>query len=66
MIDPLDGTTNFVHGYPSFSVSIGVHYKNQPIVAVVLEMPHLKLYSATINNGAWCEGRKLNLLKLIN
>ena len=63
VIDPLDGTTNFVHGYPSFSVSIGVYYKNQPIVAVVLGMPHFKLYTATINSGAWCEGEKIKSSK---
>lgn len=59
VIDPLDGTTNFVHGYPSFSVSIGVFYKKNPVVGVVLEMPHVKLYTATVNNGSWCEGNKI-------
>ena len=63
VIDPLDGTTNFVHGYPSFSVSIGIHYKMKPIVAVVLEMPHLRLYSAIINDGARCEGNKIKASK---
>ena len=56
VIDPLDGTTNFIHGYPSFSVSIGIYFKNEPIVAVVMEMPHKKIYSAIKNKGAWCEG----------
>ena len=59
VIDPLDGTTNFVHGYPSFSVSIGIYYKKNPIVATVLEMPHVKLYTAIKNKGAWCEGSKI-------
>jgi len=59
VIDPLDGTTNFVHGYPSYSVSMGVYYKNKPIVATVLEMPHVKLYTSIINKGAWCEGNKI-------
>ena len=59
IIDPLDGTTNFVHGYPSFAVSIGLFYKNEPLVAVVVEMPHTKLYSAVKSEGAWCEGRSI-------
>ena len=59
VIDPLDGTTNFIHGYPSYSISIGVYYKNKPIVAAVLEMPHVKLYTAIIDKGAWCEGIKI-------
>ena len=56
IIDPLDGTTNFVHGYPSFAVSIAVSYKRILQVAAVLEMPHKKIYSAIKNQGAWCEG----------
>ena len=59
IIDPLDGTTNFVHGYPSFAVSIGLFYKNEPLIAVVVEMPHTKLYSAVKSEGAWCEGRSI-------
>ena len=63
VIDPLDGTTNFVHGYPSYSVSIGIYFKNKPIVAVVIEMPHKKIYSAIKNKGAWCEGAPINCSK---
>ncbi|HWM84743.1 MAG TPA: inositol monophosphatase family protein [Kofleriaceae bacterium] len=35
-VDPVDGTTNFAHGHPFFAVSIGLCYRNQPIVGVVL------------------------------
>ena len=59
IIDPLDGTTNFVHGYPSFAVSIGLFYKNEPLVAVVVEMPHTKLYSAVKSEGAFCDDRPI-------
>ena len=44
IIDPLDGTTNFVHNYPSYAVSIGVLYEEQPIVGVVMELPIKKMY----------------------
>jgi myo-inositol-1(or 4)-monophosphatase len=57
IIDPLDGTTNFVHGYPSFAVSIGLLFQNKPLIAVVLEMPNTKLYTAIKNEGVWCEGQ---------
>ena len=60
IIDPLDGTTNFVHGYPSFAVSIGLFYQNEPLVGVVMEMPHTKLYTAIKGEGAWCEGRSIS------
>lgn len=56
VIDPLDGTTNFVHGYPSFSVSIALYFLSKPLLGVVLEMPNLKMYSAIIGEGAFCEG----------
>ena len=56
IIDPLDGTTNFVHGYPSFAVSIGLFFQNKPLIAVVLELPTTKLYTAIKSEGAWCEG----------
>ena len=61
IIDPLDGTTNFVHGYPSYAVSIGLFYKNEPLVGVVLEMPNMKLYTAIKSEGAWCEGEKIEV-----
>ncbi|KAK7274431.1 hypothetical protein RIF29_15518 [Crotalaria pallida] len=35
-IDPLDGTTNFAHGYPSFAVSVGVLYRGNPAAAAVV------------------------------
>ena len=59
IIDPLDGTTNFVHGYPSFAVSIGLFYKNEPLIAVVVEMPNMRMYTAIKGKGAWCEGQKI-------
>ena len=60
IIDPLDGTTNFVHGYPSFAVSIGLFYQGNPTISVVLEMPHVKLYSAIVSEGAYCEGIRIS------
>ena len=60
IIDPLDGTTNFVHGYPSFAVSIALYYKNEPQVAVIIEMPNTKLYSAIKGGGVWCEGQPIS------
>ena len=60
IIDPLDGTTNFVHGYPSFAVSVALYHQNIPHIGVVLEMPHIKLYSAIKGEGAWCEGQSIS------
>tara|TARA_B100000029_G_scaffold116620_1_gene109530 strand:+ start:1184 stop:1975 length:792 start_codon:yes stop_codon:yes gene_type:complete len=66
IIDPLDGTTNFVHGYPSFAVSIGLFFQNKPLVGVVMEMPNTKLYTAVKDEGAWCEGKEIRCSSIDN
>lgn len=60
VVDPLDGTTNYVHQLPSFSVSIGLLYLGQPIVAVVWD-PILKdMYRATLGGGATRNGEPIS------
>ena len=58
-IDPLDGTTNYSHGYPFFGTSIGLLYKNNPILGAI-SVPYLnELYSACIGKGSYCNDKKL-------
>ena len=53
-IDPLDGTTNFTHGYPFFGTSVGLLYKDIPILGAI-SVPYInELYSACIGKGAYC------------
>jgi len=52
VIDPLDGTTNFAHGIPIFSVSIALLKKNSPIVGVVYDPLRDEWFSAEIGRGA--------------
>jgi myo-inositol-1(or 4)-monophosphatase len=61
IIDPLDGTTNFVHGYPSFAVSIGVFHKSKPLVGIVLELPSNRLFSGIRAKGATCNGDSIQV-----
>ena len=61
VIDPLDGTTNFVHGYPAFSVSIGVLIQGIPTIGIVAEMPNIKLYTAIKGQGAFMEGKPISV-----
>ncbi len=61
VIDPLDGTTNFVHGYPSFGVSIAVFYQDEPIVAVIAELPSNRLFSAIKGKGAFCDNQPISV-----
>jgi len=58
-IDPLDGTTNYSHGYPFFGTSIGLVYKNNPIIGAI-SVPYLdELYSACIGLGSFCNDNEL-------
>jgi myo-inositol-1(or 4)-monophosphatase len=52
VIDPLDGTTNFAHGIPIFSVSIGLLKNNSPIVGVVYDPFRDEMFSAESGHGA--------------
>ncbi len=61
IIDPLDGTTNFVHGYPSFGISIGILHNNEPICGIIKELPANKTYSAIKGKGAFCDGRQIHV-----
>jgi len=61
IIDPLDGTTNFVHDYPSFAVSIGVHYKNSPLVGCVIEISSDTIYTAINKEGAFCNNNPIKV-----
>ena len=65
-IDPLDGTTNYSHGYPFFGTSIGLVYKNKPILGAI-SVPYLnELYSACIGEGSFCNDNKLKVSTPVN
>jgi myo-inositol-1(or 4)-monophosphatase len=53
IIDPLDGTTNFIHGYPMFSVSIALEKDSQLALGVVYDPLRDEMFSAQAGGGAW-------------
>lgn len=53
IIDPLDGTTNFIHGYPMFSVSIGLEYEGKIVLGVVFDPARGELFHAVKGSGAY-------------
>ncbi len=60
-VDPLDGTTNYAHGYPIFGTSVGLTWKGLPLLGA-LEVPVLEEhYWAAPGLGAWCNGRRLHV-----
>jgi len=60
VIDPLDGTTNFVHCLPIFAVSIGLQYKNETITGVVYNPAADKCFWAEKNKGAFINGEAIH------
>ncbi|GAB2553812.1 inositol monophosphatase family protein [Spirosoma areae] len=59
IIDPLDGTANFIHGLPVFSVSIGLAQGSTPIAGVVYDPNRNECFSAWQGGGAYCNGTRL-------
>jgi myo-inositol-1(or 4)-monophosphatase len=53
IIDPLDGTTNFVHGVPTYAVSVGLMYQNEIVLGVIHEVNHNESFYAWKNGGAF-------------
>ncbi len=62
--DPLDGTTNFLHGYPEYSVSIAIAHDGVLCAGVVLDIPHGEEFTATKGEGAFLNGRRITVSKL--
>ena len=61
VIDPLDGTTNFLHGYPEYAVSIGVLWDGEPVAAVVHDVPGNEVFTATAGGGAFLNGAPIRV-----
>ena len=63
IIDPLDGTTNFLHGLPVYAVSIALAHRGQVQQAVVYDPTRNDLYFASKGRGAFCNDRRLRVSK---
>ena len=61
IIDPLDGTTNFLHQLPIFSVSVALHHRNEPVLAVVYEVNRRECFSAWRGGGTHLNGRPVRV-----
>jgi myo-inositol-1(or 4)-monophosphatase len=61
IVDPVDGTTNYVHGFPFFSVSIALAHRGQVIVGVVYDPSRDELFVAERGKGAYVHGRKMRV-----
>jgi len=61
IVDPLDGTTNYLHGFPVFAVSIGVQIKGRMEHAVVYDPLRQELFTATRGQGAHLDGHRIRV-----
>ncbi len=61
IIDPLDGTTNFVHGLPVYAISLALTDRNEVIMGIVYEICADELFHAKRGDGAYCNGDRINV-----
>ncbi len=61
IIDPLDGTTNYIHGFPQFAVSIAVRHGTQLEHGVVYDPMRQEIFSASRGQGAQLDGRRIRV-----
>jgi myo-inositol-1(or 4)-monophosphatase len=65
-IDPLDGTTNFAHGFPVFCVSMALEYQGQRIAGLVYDPTRPELFAAERGSGAYLNGERIHVSKTAN
>ncbi|MDD4847717.1 MAG: inositol monophosphatase family protein, partial [Bacteroidales bacterium] len=66
IIDPLDGTTNYIHHLPIFSISIGLVHHQEVVAGVIYDPSQDECFSASKNNGAFLNGKRINVSDKIN
>ncbi|MEL7454136.1 MAG: inositol monophosphatase family protein, partial [Pseudomonadota bacterium] len=66
IVDPLDGTLNFLHGQPHYAVSIGLEREGKLFAGVVYDVAKNEIFWAETGRGAWLENRKLRVAARTN
>ena len=61
IIDPIDGTTNFLHGHPHFCISIGIKYKDRLEHGLIYDPLRQELFTATFGSGAFLNNRRIRV-----
>ncbi|HET7584172.1 MAG TPA: inositol monophosphatase family protein [Gemmatimonadaceae bacterium] len=61
VVDPLDGTTNFLHGYPEYAVSVAALLDAEPAAAVVVNVPADEWFTAVAGGGAFRNGERVHV-----
>ena len=63
IIDPLDGTTNFIHGFPQYAVSIALQQRGQITQAVIYDPTRNELFTASKGSGAFLNDKRIRVSK---
>ena len=61
IIDPIDGTTNFIHGIPAFATSIGLEQRGEIVAGVIYNPATNELFTAEKGRGAYLDGRRIRV-----
>ena len=65
-VDPLDGTTNFAHGFPVFCVSLGLEHNGERVAAVIFDPTRDEMFTAEKGGGALLNGRPIHVSAISN
>jgi Archaeal fructose-1,6-bisphosphatase and related enzymes of inositol monophosphatase family len=60
-VDPLDGTTNFAHGYPVFNVTLALEHKGEMIAGVIFDPTRQEMFTAERGGGAYLNNRRIRV-----
>lgn len=63
IIDPLDGTTNFIHGLPTYSISIALYEEDQPVIGVVYEINRGEMFFTFKGGAAYLNNKEIRVSK---
>src|SRR5580692_39892 len=65
-VDPLDGTTNFAHGYPVFCISLGVERRGQRVAGVIYDPTRDEMFTAELGGGARLNEKTMHVSTIEN
>ena len=61
MVDPIDGTVNYLYDIPTYAVSIAVEDDGQTVAGVVVDAPKGEMFTATLGGGAFLDGKPIRV-----
>jgi myo-inositol-1(or 4)-monophosphatase len=66
IIDPLDGTTNYLHKLPCYSISVALEMDGNIAMGLIYDIPHKNCFYSWRQGGAWCDKKKISVSKNVS